>query len=219
MDLPPTERSAARHAPHAGSRGRFLVIDGLDGCGKSSQAALLVEALGRREGAAPLHLREPGSTLLGERLRELLLSREHAIGPAVETLLFAAARRQMLDELVEPALGAGRDVVCERFHPSTLAYQAAAGGLDPEAVLALLLAWAGSPEPDLILVLDLEPELALARRGPPGDRIEDKGLTYQRAVRAGFLAAAQRLARVRIVDAAGTPQEVARAVWREVQRV
>src|SRR5262245_34284111 len=114
-------------------RGLFVVIDGVDGCGKSTQAERLVRALATLPGAdperAPLHLREPGSTKLGETLRGLLLGRGREMSPAVETLLFAAARRQMLDELVRPALAAGRLVVCERFHPSTFAYQAVAGGL------------------------------------------------------------------------------------------
>lgn len=201
------------------SRGRFLVVDGLDGCGKTSQARRLVATLATVRGREPLHLREPGGTPLGEELRGLLLSRSHSIGPAVETLLFAAARRQMLDERVTPALGAGQDVVCERFHPATLAYQAYAGGLDPGAVLELLVNWAGRPEPDLVLLLDLEPERAARRRGPASDRIEDKGLGFQRAVRRGFLEAARHLPRVRVLDASGDEEAVARAVWEEVARV
>lgn len=205
--------------PDSRDRGRFIVIDGVDGCGKTSQATALVAALAAHGRPAALHLREPGSTVLGERLRELLLSREHTIGPAVEALLFAAARRQMLDELVEPALARGRDVVCERFHPATLAYQAEAGGLETEAVLALLLGWAGRPAPDLVVVLDVDPDVAAARRGPAGDRIEDKGLEFQRRVRQGFLRAAELLPAVRVVAADGPPDAVARAVWEEVQRV
>ena len=115
-----------------------MVLDGIDGCGKSTQPRLLVTALEERWDGGVLHLREPGSTAVGEALRGLLLSRDHDLGAAVETLLFTAARRQMLDEVVEPALAAGRAVICERFHPSTYAYQAVAGGLEPEAVLQLL---------------------------------------------------------------------------------
>ncbi len=115
-------------------RGRFLVLDGIDGCGKSTQARMLIEQLGARAVAEarpePLHLREPGSTALGERLRELLLAGDAEINPGSEVMLFASARRQLLSELVEPALASGRDVVCERFHPATLAYQAHAGELD-----------------------------------------------------------------------------------------
>ncbi|MCL4158697.1 UNVERIFIED_CONTAM: hypothetical protein GTU68_000529, partial [Idotea baltica] len=111
------------HREQERRRGLFLVVDGVDGCGKTTQAGLLAEHLGVDPG---LHLREPGSTELGEALRALLLDHQYLIEPAVETLMFAAARRQMLDELVEPALAAGKTVVCERFHPSTFSYQAIA---------------------------------------------------------------------------------------------
>jgi dTMP kinase len=195
------------------SRGRFLVLDGIDGCGKSTQAERLARALSAR------HLREPGSTALGEGLRELLLAREHAIFPRAETLLFAAARAQMLEELVEPALAKGENVVCERFHASTFAYQAVAGGLPEDEVLALLSTWAGAPQPDLVLWLDLPLELALARRGAASDRIERRGIEFQRAVARGYARYAERSRRVVRVDASGTLDAVAAAVLKEVQRV
>ena len=160
--------------------GRFLILDGIDGCGKSTQAQCLMRALGEQaaqEGRpGPVHLREPGSTALGERLRELLLDGEAEIGPASEVLLFASARRQLLSECVIPALSEGRDVVCERFHPATLAYQAHAGELDFEEVLGLLMEWAGDPEPDLCVILEVDPDRAAARRGGEEDRIEARGL-------------------------------------------
>ena len=152
---------AAMHEAKS-ERGLFLVVDGVDGCGKTTQARRLAAAL---EVPPHLHLREPGSTVLGERLRSLLLSRELEIEPAVETLLFAAARRQMLDELVAPALARGETVVCERFHPSTYAYQSVAGDLDEDRVLELLHGWAGEPRPDLILLLDVDVDAAAERRG------------------------------------------------------
>jgi dTMP kinase len=206
-----------------GRRGRFLVLDGIDGCGKSTQAELLVSALARLGALAPLHLREPGSTAAGERVRALLLDPEIELGPAAEALLLAAARRQMLDELVRPALAAGRDVVCERFHPSTFAYQAVAGGLDEERVLELLEAWAGDPSPDLVVLLELDLDEAAARRaGAPADRIEARGRAFQERVAAGYrrwaARAAKSGARVAVVAAAGTPDEVARRVRAEVER-
>ena len=189
--------------PPPSERGRFLVIDGVDGCGKSTQAGLLAERLDA------LHLREPGSTAVGERVRALLLDRDLTMGAEVETLLFASARRQMLDELVEPALAGGRDVVCERFHPSTFAYQAVAGGLDPDAVLELLRTWAGTPEPDLLVVLETSVDRAAERRGEATDRIEDKGLRFQRRVAEGYRLYAELDARVRVVDGSRTVEEVA----------
>ena len=197
-------------------RGRFWVLDGIAGCGKSTQAALLVRAL---EGERPLHLREPGSTRAGERIRELLLDRAVTLGPAAETLLFVAARRQMLDELVEPALRAGRSVVCERFHSSTFAYQAAAGGLDEEAVLALLEGWAGAPRPDLVILLELGVEEAARRRGT-SDRFEARGSDFHARVAEGYRRWAEHCrgaARVALVDARGTVEEVHERVLAQVR--
>lgn len=179
----------------------FVVLDGIDGCGKTTQARRLVEVLSKRRGRAALHLREPGSTPLGERIRELLLSREFDIAAPSETLLFAAARRAMLDQLVAPALAQGLDVVCERFHASTFAYQALAGGLDETQVLALLRGWAGAPSPDLTLILDLDARAALARRKVSSDRIEDRGLAFQEAVARGYRRYCELDPRSRIVAA------------------
>jgi dTMP kinase len=200
------------------ARGRFIVIDGIDGCGKSTQAERLVRSLSERAGKPALHLREPGGTALGERLREILLSRALVLAPRVETLLFTAARAQMLEEKVEPALAAGRDVVCERFHPSTFAYQAVAGELAQERVLELLHAWAGEPEPDLLIVLDIDPERALLRRSRPRDRIEDKGLAFQQRVAEGFRAYARRDRSVVLLDGDRSPDDVAESILREVTR-
>ncbi len=194
-------------------RGRFIVLDGIDGCGKTTQAERLVQELGA------LHLREPGSTSIGERIRELLLGRQYKMGPEVETLLFASARRQMLDELVEPALAAGRHVVCERFHPSTYAYQAVAGDLDEDTVLGLLVTWAGTPRPDLVIILDVDPEQAAARRGASTDRIEDKGGDFQKRVAEGHRRYAERAAGVRVVDGDASADVVAARVSEEARRV
>jgi dTMP kinase len=208
--------SAAATSKERGAR--FLVLDGIDGCGKSTQAQRLAVRLGRETSRTVRHLREPGSTRLGEGLRALLLDRELAPTAGVEALLFAAARAQMLAELVEPALRAGEHVVCERFHPSTFAYQAVAGGLPEEDVLALLQRWAGKPAPDLVLWLDLPVETALARRGRASDRIEDRGLEFQRAVAQGYARYAGLVPGVVRIDAARGADEVAEAVWREVTR-
>ena len=198
-------------------RGRFVVLDGVDGCGKSTQAARLAEALTEGASAPPLHLREPGSTAVGERLRAIALGREFELSPAVEALLMATARRQMLDELVEPALAAGRDVVCERFHPSTFAYQAVAGGLDEELVIGLLDSWANEPSPDLIVLLQIDVEAAAERRGAAADRMEDKGLAFQVKVAEGYARWAERFPETIVVDGTGRPDEVHARVLEEVQ--
>jgi len=216
--------------PQGKARGRFVVLDGIDGCGKSTQAARLAEALRRgKPGAAPgaetLHLREPGSTKLGEALRGLVLERGGDLSPAVEALLFATARRQMLDEVVEPALARGAHVVVERFHPSTFAYQGFAGGLGEDAVVELLERFAGAPRPDRVILLEIEPEVAARRlasaRDRRGDRIEDKGLEFQRRVAEGFRRYARRFeatGHVAVVDASLPEAEVHERVLAEVLR-
>ena len=204
--------------PQGARRGLFVVLDGIDGCGKSTQAERLVVALAAHGGAPPLHVREPGSTHLGEILRSVLLAREHDLAPRVETLLFAAARAQMLAELVEPALAAGRHVVCERFHPATFAYQAVAGGLPEREVLDLLERWAGAPKPDLVILLLLPPEIAAKRRGAAQDRIEDKGLEFQRRVADGYARYGVIVPGAVTIDAARSVDAVARDVLVQVKR-
>jgi dTMP kinase len=200
------------------TRGRFFVLDGIDGCGKSTQAGRLVAALARA-GRRTEHLREPGSTPAGERIRALLLDPEVALGPEVETLLFVAARRQMLDERVRPALDAGADVVCERFHPATFAYQAVAAGVGEERVLALLGAWAGAPAPDLAIVLDVPVDEALRRRASSSDRFESRGAGFQARVADGLRRYAAHDAALVFVDGRGTSDEVAARGGGEVSRV
>jgi dTMP kinase len=212
----------------AQDRGRFVVIDGVDGCGKTTQARRLCAALVEAGRPAPLHLREPGSTVLGERLRKILLGEELELGVQVQSLLFTAARRQTLDELVEPALSQGRDVVCERFHPSTFAYQAVAGGDDEEAVLQLLERWAGDPTPDVVILLSIDPEAAAQRRatravdeGGTSDRFEAQGLDFQREVQAGMERYAERAphaGRIVRVDGDRREDEVATSILEEVRR-
>ncbi len=199
-------------------RGLNVVVDGNDGCGKSTQAARVAAALERASGRPTAHLREPGSTPLGERLREILLTRELSLSPAVETLLFAAARRQMLDERVRPALARAENVVCERFHASTFAYQGVAGGLGEERVLALLAEFASEPKPDLVVLLDVAPELAAARRSGDRDRIEGHGIEFQRRVAEGFRRFAARGERTVVIDATGSVDEVFGRIWSEVSR-
>ncbi|HEV8111409.1 MAG TPA: dTMP kinase [Planctomycetota bacterium] len=200
----------------------FVVLDGIDGCGKTTQATRLVRALAAETGRETLHLREPGSTRLGEGLRAILLAPGQEIVPAAEALLFAAARRQMLDEIVAPALARGAHVVVERFHSSTFAYQGVAGGLGEDLVLDLLERFAGAPRPDLLIVLDLPAEVARGRRARESarasDRIEDKGIEFQSQVAAGFRRYVARTERAVLVDASRSEDDVAASVLLEVRR-
>ncbi len=202
----------------AGARSLFVVLDGIDGCGKSTQAERLTARLAQESGRPVHHLREPGSTRIGEGVRALVLGREYAPTARVETLLFTAARAQTLAELVQPALARGEHVVCERFHPSTFAYQAVAGGLPEADVLDLLERWAGHPAPTHIVLLELSADAARARRAGATDRIEDHGLEFQRRVAAGYARYAELVPGVARVDAARAPEQVAEDVWQEVAR-
>lgn len=208
--------------PDGPRRGAFLVLDGVDGCGKSTQARRLAARLAadRAEGdAEPLHLREPGSTPLGEELREIFLARRHVLSAEVEVLLLAAARRQMLDTVVGPALAEGRAVVCERFSSSTIAYQGFAGELGEERVERFLDDWASEPAPDLVIVLDVDADLARARRDGDRDRVEDRGEEFQARVAEGFRRYAGGHQRARLVDGTRDEDEVAETVWSAAKEV
>jgi dTMP kinase len=193
--------------------GRFIVLEGGEAAGKSTQATLLAEHLGA------VLTREPGGTALGEALRRILLEPSDG-GPVAkaEALLMLAARAQHVAEVIEPHLAAGEDVVCDRYSGSTLAYQGYGRGL-PIDDLAQLDAWAnGQRAPDLVVLLDLPVELARQRRGMSlGDRFENEGDAFQARVQEGFrlLAAADPL-HWRVVDASGPVHEVAALVRQAV---
>lgn len=187
---------------------RYIVLDGPDGCGKSSQARALVRWLGER-GEPAVHVREPGSTPLGERLRELLLA--PATGdllPLTEVLLFSAARAELVRSVVAPALQRGDVVVAERSFVATAVYQVFAtpaaerSGVDLEWFEDLTRRVHGAWLPDVVFVLDVPPHVGAARRSARADdRIEARGADYAARVRAGYLAAAAREVRARVVDA------------------
>jgi dTMP kinase len=151
----------------------FVTFEGVDGSGKTTQARLLSEAL-RREGRDVVETREPGGTGLGERVRSLLLDGD-AVAPWSEAALFAAARAQLVDEVIRPALARGADIVCDRYIDSSLAYQGLARGLGVERVLELNLLATGGLLPDRTFVLFVPLEAAVRRRGTNPDRIEREG--------------------------------------------
>lgn len=193
--------------------GLFVTIEGIDRAGKSTQAGLLAEALG----PAALLVREPGGTGVGERVRELLKDGSLELGPVAEALLFAAARAELVAQVIRPALEQGRVVISDRFLDSSLAYQGGARGLGIEEVERINEAATGGLRPDLTVLLDLGPEQA-ARRGGGGDRFEDEGLGLQREVaRAYDRLAADDAVRWRRVDAAREPQLVHQDVLAAVQ--
>jgi dTMP kinase len=154
----------------------FVTFEGIDGSGKSTQAALLAEAL-EREGREVVLTREPGGTETGEHIRELVLHGS-AVAPWAEAALFAAARAQLVEEVVRPALARGAAVVCDRFLDSSLAYQGLARGLGLDAVLELNRVVLGGLLPDRTFLLLLPVEDARRRSTAPPDRIEREGAGF-----------------------------------------
>jgi dTMP kinase len=189
----------------------FVTFEGVDGSGKSTQARLLAERL-RSEGREVVLTREPGGTSLGERIRDVLLHGE-SLAPWAEAALFAAARAQLVDEVIRPALARGADVVSDRYLDSSLAYQGLARGLGVERVLELNLLATSGLLPDRTFLLVLPPETATARRGEESDRIEREGPAFAEEVDRAYRELARVFGqRVALVDAAGKPEDIAETV-------
>ncbi len=191
--------------------GTFITFEGGEGTGKSTQIQLLAEKL-EAAGLTVRVLREPGGTVVGEAIRRILLDPDHAeLGVSAEILLYEASRAQLVDQVIRPALAAGEVVLCDRFYDSTTAYQGYARGIDLARIAELNRAATGGLSPDRTLVLDIDPAVGIARAtAQSADRLESEDLAFHRRVRDGFLAiAAEEPARVRVVDATGSAEQVA----------
>jgi dTMP kinase len=188
----------------------FVTLEGLDGVGKTTQAALLASRL-RADGHEVVECREPGGTALGERVRALLLDRDGAaVSPRAEALLFAAARAQLVTEVIGPARERGAWVVCDRFLDSSVAYQGAGRGLGASAVRDVSLFATGGLVPDRTLLLVGEQRHAAGDR----DRIEAEAGDFHAAVEAGFRVLADaEPGRVVLVDGSGDVEAVHARIW------
>ncbi len=208
-------RAADARAPgsFAGVGGLFVTFEGIDRSGKTTQAARLVEALGDEA----IGVREPGGTAVGERIRDLLKDPEVSVSPEAEALLFAAARAELVRGVIRPALDEGRVVVSDRYLDSSLAYQGAARGLGVEEVERVNRFATGGLEPDLTLLLDLDPAGALERGGEE-DRFEQEGQGLQDKVAAAYDELVEASpARWRRIEAARDPDEVHQDVLAAVE--
>jgi len=170
--------------------GRFIVLDGPDGAGKTTQLGLLAEHL-TGLGATVESVHDPGATAVGEKIRKILLDREHAeMAPLCETLLFMASRAQLMAQRVRPALAEGKVVLCDRFISATVAYQGASG-VDRKTILELGRIAVAGRWPDLTIILDVPVELGMRRIKPPlADRMEARDRAYHEQVRENFKALA-----------------------------
>ncbi|MEO6341292.1 MAG: dTMP kinase, partial [Caulobacteraceae bacterium] len=201
-------------------RGRFITFEGGEGSGKTTQVQRLAQRLGPL-GVEVVTTREPGGSPGAEELRALLVRGEaERWSPLSETLILYAARADHLERTIRPALARGAWVICDRFADSTRAYQGAGGGVSPSLIERLEGDVLGGDTPDLTLFLDLPAEQGLARAGRRGGgeaRFEAKDLAFHQRLRAGFQAIVEaEPVRCRRIDATGTPEVVAEAVWTAV---
>jgi dTMP kinase len=205
-------------------RGKFVTLEGVEGCGKTTQAARLASSL-RERGIEVLVTREPGGSPIGGPLRQILLSEAHAVAPRAELLLYAAERAEHVEKVIRPALERGEWVVCDRYGDATRAYQAFGRSLPREAVEAAQAIATGGLEPDLTLLLRLPLEESLARARariaakPDGlGRFEAEAEAFHRRVAEGYEALAEEFPmRIHTVDATGSVEEVAARVLRAVE--
>ncbi len=199
---------------------KFIVLEGPDGGGKSTQLSFLKSFLEER-GLQVLATREPGGTPLGEKIRALLLDNSAPrMSVEAELMLYMACRAQLVSEVIRPALESGKVVLSERFLLSSVVYQGYAGGIGPNLVKEIGRLIIGDLSPDLTLILDVPPEVGMARRGRSPDRIERRGLDYHARVREGFLSeAGGNPEKLRVISAEAPIQEVHRKVVEAVSSV
>ena len=195
---------------------KFIVLDGPDGCGKTTQAELLTQWL-TEQGVPTERFRDPGATPIGEKIRQILLSTENTkLTTAAEVLLYMAARAQLWREKIEPALNENKCVVLDRWLSSTCAYQGYAGGFGIDKVIKIAEYCLQRPWPDLIVILDVNPETGLARLDRQLDRLEQKGAGYHKKVREGFLQLAKERNDFVVLDGTGDIESVQQQVQRAI---
>ncbi len=171
-------------------KGKFITFEGSEGCGKSTQSEMLFRYL-KAKGLKVIYLREPGGVKLSEKIRDILLDPKNKISPEAETLLYMAARAQVVEEIIKPALKLGKTVVCDRFLDSTIAYQGFGLGIDIKLIKLTGNFATQGIKPDLTIFLDLPVKSGLKHRHNCKDRIEQRSINYHEKVRIGYLTLAK----------------------------
>ena len=188
-------------------QGLFITFEGPDGCGKTTQMKLLAEYL-EKKGEEVL-TREPGGKGLGEKVREILLNYDGEVSDRCESFLFLADRAQNIDIIVNPAVKAGKIVLCDRHIDSTVAYQGYGRGLDIERINMLNNLATNGKKPDLTFVFDVDVETSMKRVGKEKDRMESAGIDFHNRVRQGYLELAkQEPNRIKVIDATKSIEEI-----------
>ncbi|MDD5459853.1 MAG: dTMP kinase [Phycisphaerae bacterium] len=198
-------------------KGKFIVLDGPDGCGKSTQAKLLAEWI-NQQGIETSQFRDPGTTAIGEQIRHILLNPEHAaMCTRTELLLYMAARAQVWVECIKPAMEAGKCVILDRWVSSTCAYQGFAGGFGVDNVIKIAADCLERTWPDMTIILDVDLQTAAPRMKATLDRMEQKGVDYHAKVRQGFLSLADKQKNIFILDASADIDSVHKKVVKLVE--
>lgn len=190
------------------TQGLFITFEGPDGCGKTTQMKLLAEYL-EKKGEEVVLTREPGGKGLGEKVREILLNYDGEVSDRCESFLFLADRAQNIDIIVNPAVKAGKIVLCDRHIDSTVAYQGYGRGLDIERINMLNNLATNGKKPDLTFVFDVDVETSMKRVGKEKDRMESAGIDFHNRVRQGYLELAkQEPNRIKVIDATKSIEEI-----------
>ncbi len=199
-------------------KGKFITFEGSEGCGKSTQSRFLLEYL-QKKGCSAKLIREPGGVVISEKVREILLDKANtAMNKECETLLYMAARAQVVEEVIIPELERGTILVCDRFLDSTVAYQGYGCGVEVEAIKSMGLFATKGVQPDLTFFLDLDTEEGLRRRGTERDRIELRSKEYHDKVRRGYQEIARKEPkRVILIDGTRTREDIFNEIKERVE--
>ena len=201
-------------------KGKFVVIDGPDGCGKSTQTKLLHKYLTDKNKKVCL-LREPGGTTISEKIRKVLLdTKNYKMTVETELFLYMAARAQLVEEIIKPALNKGKIILCGRFLSSTIVYQGNAGGLGKKTIEQIGKIATQNILPDITIILDVKPQDGLRRKKTKPDRMEKKQLAFHKKVRGGFLKLAKENSRkYKVIKSYGTISQVQDEIRKTIKKL